>query len=274
MDMGAPGARHGMGSEFFGDLIQASPCGVSLSGLRGDPGLAFQRFRALPHGTSGPRLSALPCAAARGCGAGRWGVQGVFGNPGCRGLAGRGTPVARQGVGSVFSGGFNHGAPSGVLLLGLAADRAVCSAFLTQIPTSLSRLRLPALPCCAVGTSLPRLSALPCPLAQSGDKGLGWNPGETIWSSGRVCGWVGEVLWRSVPAAQVTGSSDTHFGLFGSGFPCAIVTADLAKSDSSGADTHVNGGRWVLCRRRRIPRLYLATVLPLVERGEASSGEP
>ena len=129
------GPRHRVGSGFSGELNHTSPCGVSLPGLPADPGSAFQRFPAMPHGTSPLRLSAPPCPSVWG----RWRCCGAAGHPewlwhpGRCGLAGRGAPVARHGsgrgprqgagyeprhgVGSGFSGQFNHPAPSGASLL-------------------------------------------------------------------------------------------------------------------------------------------------------------
>ena len=137
------GPRQGMGLVFFGELKQAAPCSVSLSGFAADPCRAFQRFPAVFHGKSGPRLSALPCAAARGDGAGRWGfgvslgIRGVAGSRAWRrlwrgrgmgGARGRGAVYEpRQGMGSRFFGELNYGSPCGVSLPGLLAHP--CRAF-------------------------------------------------------------------------------------------------------------------------------------------------
>ena len=81
------GPAAGGGFGFFGELNQAAPCGVSLPGLPADPCRAFQRFLAVPHGTSVPRvrrLSALRSGEGGG-GAGMRGFRGVFGGRGVTG---------------------------------------------------------------------------------------------------------------------------------------------------------------------------------------------
>ena len=132
-----PAAWHGSGRS----PRQGSGRGPAAEGgcgfFRGiQPGCAFRRSPAVPHGTSMLRLSALPCASARGVGTGKRGFgsslgmrvvtgsrageggsevvvrsgewfQGVRGIRGRCGLAGRGMPAAlhgsrrspRQGIG-------------------------------------------------------------------------------------------------------------------------------------------------------------------------------
>ena len=53
----AAGVRFG----FSGEFSQAAPCDVSLSGLPADPGRTFERFPAVPHGTSILCFPALRC---------------------------------------------------------------------------------------------------------------------------------------------------------------------------------------------------------------------
>ena len=166
-----------MGSGFFGECNQASPCGVSLSGVPAEPGRAFQRFPAVPHRTSLIRLRRLPVfrSGEGDGGAGRRGFRAVFGG---RGLADRGVGGAhgrgagggvRQGVRSGFFGDLNHASPCGVSLPGLATDS--CRVF----------QRFLAVP---HGTSLPRLRR--CPALRLGVMARGGGDLGCLWASGAM----------------------------------------------------------------------------------------
>ena len=173
-----PAAWDGFG--FFGEINEAAPCGVSLPGLPADPGRAFQRFPALPHGTSLLRLPALPCASAPSGGAGRWMVRGVLGDPGCYGLAGRGALAAWQGSGRAHARGAGSGFFGGLSPPCCALRRfpAVPAAHLCVAPML-----------CAFGTSGPHLSVLPCASLGVGARG--------VFGESRRCGLGG----RGTPAA-------------------------------------------------------------------------
>ena len=143
------GPRQGMGSGFFGEFNQAAPCGVSLSGVPADPGRAFQRFPAVPHGTSLSPLRRLPAlrSGEGGGGTGRWGVRGGFGGRGVAGSRAAERVRCGMGVGGAHGrgagGGPRHGKDSGFFA------------------GNSTKLRLPAHSCCSTGTSMPRHSALP-----------------------------------------------------------------------------------------------------------------
>ena len=161
------GPRQGMGSGFFRGIQPDCALRFSLPGLPANHCWAFQRFRAVPHGTSLPRLRRCPAlrlgVMARGGGDSEclWesGVLRACGHGSAYGAAWEWAGVTageraygpRPGMGSGFSGEFNQTEPCGVSLLGLPAD--LCRAF----------QRFPALP---HGTSMPRPSALSCASAR------------------------------------------------------------------------------------------------------------
>ena len=90
VDGSGQGNARGMGwvRVFPGEFNQAAPCVVSLPGLPADPGRAFQRFPAVPHGTSILCFPALRCrtlgtslppfGASPRFGLGRWRRGGSF----------------------------------------------------------------------------------------------------------------------------------------------------------------------------------------------------